>query len=51
MFKLLYKPTSDIITIYNVKINKRGYTTFLVHLNNQWLYRSAKHFEPLEKDK
>lgn len=35
--------------IYGIKSDKCGYPEFLVRKDNQWLWRSAKHFIPEEE--
>lgn len=40
----------DIYTVYNVRDDKAGYPHFLIYINRQWRYISAKHFMPVEED-
>lgn len=35
------------INVYDVKINNNGYPHFLIYINNEWKYVSAKYFEGL----
>lgn len=55
MFKLYYdykkKGNGRIVKIYSVSSDKCGYPRFLIHLDNQWIWKSAKHFKPIEKEK
>jgi hypothetical protein len=39
----------EIITykVYDIK-RKNGFPYFLIYTNNQWIYKSAKHFIPEE---
>lgn len=41
---------NDIYTVYNVRDDKTGYPHFLIYINRQWRYISAKHFMPVEED-
>ena len=34
-------------TVFDVKYDQCGYPLFLIHDDNQWLLRSAKHFRPI----
>lgn len=43
MFIVFDKKTHLDVAVYNVRDSK-GYPHFLVRHNNQWLYRSAKHY-------
>ena len=40
------KETDEIVDVYDVRIDRAGYPMFLIYENNQWKYRSAKHFKP-----
>ena len=46
IFTLYNKQTEQEATIYSVR-NKNGYPMFLIYECGQWLWRSAKHFKPL----
>ena len=48
--KMIYKPTNEIVEIYDIFYNTCGYPTFLVYFNNQWVRKSAKYFRPIEED-
>ena len=37
------------IEIYGVKDDKHGYPTFLIRSDNRWIWKSAKHFIPVEE--
>lgn len=43
MFIVFDKKTHQDVAVYNVRDSK-GYPHFLVRQNNQWVYRSAKHY-------
>ena len=43
MFIVFDKKTHSDVAVYNVRDSK-GYPFFLVRHNNQWMYRSAKHY-------
>ena len=38
-----------LVTVCNVRDDKRGYPHFLVYIDNQWRYISAKYFK-LDKE-
>ena len=51
MFNVYKKETDEIVTVYDVRTDSAGYPMFLIFENNffennQWKYRSAKHFKP-----
>lgn len=35
--------------VFDVRNDKTGYPHFLIYRDGQWLWRSAKHFEPVSK--
>lgn len=35
-------------SVYSVKNDKNGYPQFLIYYKNQWVWKSAKYFEPME---
>ncbi len=39
-----------IYTIYDVRTDNAGYPQFLIYLDNQWNYMSAKYFKPIEEE-
>lgn len=41
--------SSNIYAVYNVRDDKAGYPHFLIYINHQWRYISAKHFIPVEE--
>lgn len=45
MFELLYKPKEQYFTVYNVRDDKNGYPQFLILIDGQWTYKSAKYFK------
>lgn len=53
MFKAIFYPdpgyTPMLVTVCNVRDDKRGYPHFLVYIDNQWRYISAKYFK-LDKE-
>jgi len=49
MFDLYDKLTGERIIIYGVLDDDHGYPKFLIRKNNQWLYKSAKHFVTYEE--
>lgn len=40
------KETGRTFEVYKVRDDAKGYPHFLIYENNQWVYRSAKYFEP-----
>lgn len=48
MFVVFNKETHLDVAVYDVKDSK-GYPHFLVRHDNQWLYRSAKHYITAEE--
>lgn len=46
MFNVYKKETNEIVDVYDIRIDRAGYPMFLIYENNQWEYRSAKHFKP-----
>lgn len=36
--------------VYSVRNDKTGYPQFLIYYDNQWLWKSAKYFEPIGED-
>ena len=49
MFDLYDKLTGERFTIFGVVDDDNGYPKFLIRMNNQWIYRSAKHFVTYEE--
>lgn len=53
MFKVLFKSApgfADIpVIVYNVRDDNNGFPQFLVYIDNQWRYISAKYFKPMEE--
>ena len=39
-------PTNEHYAVYSVDTDTNGYPRFLIYHNNQWLWKSAKHFSP-----
>lgn len=50
MFKAYYLPMQEYVTVYGVNDDNNGYPHFLVYLDRQWRYISAKYFSPFEED-
>ena len=53
MFESIYK-TDDLVfrtTVYSVRNDSKGYPHFLIYLNGQWIWKSAKYFVPKEGNK
>ena len=46
MFNVYKKETNEIVDVYDIRTDRAGYPMFLIYENNQWKYRSAKHFKP-----
>lgn len=44
MFIVFDKETHLDVAVYNVRDDITGYPQFLVRDDNQWIYRSAKHY-------
>lgn len=44
MMRLYYKPDEQYYDVYNVRDDKNGYPHFLIYINGQWIYKSAKLF-------
>lgn len=47
MFNVYKKETDEIVNVYDIRTDRAGYPMFLIYENNQWKYRSAKHFKPI----
>ena len=50
-FKTSITYKANFYTVYNVRDDKNGHPHFLIYINNQWEYISAKHLMPAEEDK
>lgn len=56
MFKAIYSDgnphkittVTQLVTVFAVRQNKVGYPLFLIYLNGEWIWRSAKHFVPCD---
>lgn len=46
MFQVQTKATKKPVDVYDVKRDKNGYPHFLVYKDGQWIYLTAKLFEP-----
>lgn len=53
MFRALFKPATGFadmsVMVYNVRDDSNGFPQFLVYIDNQWRYISAKYFKPMEE--
>jgi len=47
MLKVVEKETEMIIEVYGVEQDSCGYPKFLIYQDNQWIWRSAKHYTPI----
>lgn len=50
MFNVIDKETNLTTLVYSVKEDKQGFAKFLVYEKNQWKWKSAKYFIPLDTD-
>lgn len=50
LFEVIGKYTNRTFHVFDVRIYENGYPKFLVFINNEWKYVSAKVFVPLAKD-
>ena len=52
MFKLYYDYNGKEKNkkINSVSSDSAGYPKFLIHTENQWVWKSAKHFRPIEEE-
>lgn len=46
MFQVQTKATKKLVDVYDVRRDKNGYPHFLVYKDGQWVYLTAKLFEP-----
>lgn len=46
MFQVQTKATKKLVDVYDVKRDANGYPHFLVYKDGQWVYHTAKIFEP-----
>lgn len=47
MFTVINKDSNEIIDVYDISYDKKGYPHFLIYKDGQWLRLSAKHFAPV----
>ena len=47
LFKVKLKENGNIISVYAIRDDKKGYPHFLIYMDKQWIYKSAKYFEPI----
>lgn len=48
LFKVKLKENGDLLDVYAIRDDKKGYPHFLIYINRQWIYKSAKYFEPIK---
>ena len=48
MFTVINKDSKEIIDVYDISYDIKGYPHFLIYKYGQWLRLSAKHFAPVE---
>jgi len=48
IMKVIEKETEMIIEVYGIEQDSCGYPKFLIYSNNQWMWRSAKHYAPIQ---
>lgn len=46
MFTFVFKNSDEVVTIYDIRNDSCGYPMFLIYQDNQWIWKSAKHFKP-----
>ena len=46
MFNVFTKEKDSLRVVYDIRTDRAGYPMFLIYEDNQWKYRSAKHFRP-----
>lgn len=46
MFQVQTKATKKLVDVYDVRRDRNGYPHFLVYKDGQWVYLTAKIFEP-----
>lgn len=49
MFKVFYKKPQVVCKVYSIQNDNNGYPHFLIRYKNQWRWRKAKLFIPLEE--
>lgn len=47
LFKVRLKENGNLLDVYAIRDDKKGYPHFLIYMNKQWKYESAKYFEPI----
>lgn len=52
MFKLYYDYNGKgrVVKIHSVSSDSAGFPKFLIHTENQRVWKSAKHFRPIEEE-
>lgn len=46
MCTVIYKKTGEKYDVYSIVNNSNGYPHFLIYIDNQWKWISARHFVP-----
>lgn len=47
LYRVINKKTGHIESVYDTRTDKNGFPHFLIYEDNQWKYRSAKHYVPM----
>jgi hypothetical protein len=50
MIEMYEKATGRKVIIYDITEDGHGYAKFLVRKNGAWVWRSAKHYIPVEEN-
>lgn len=48
MFTVINKNSKEIVDVYDISYDKKGYPHFLIYKDGQWVRVSAKYFAPVE---
>lgn len=48
-FKVIDVDTDDEVLIFDIRNDSNGYPQFLIYINGEWKYRSAKYYIPIEE--
>lgn len=47
MFAVINKNNNEVVNVYNISYDKKGYPHFLIYKDGQWVRMSAKYFVPI----
>lgn len=47
MFTVINKNSKEIVDVYDISYDKKGYPHFLIYKDGQWIRMSAKYFAPV----